>query len=124
MSGNHNQEVGRAGETAACEYLSKRGYQIVERNFNDIQWGELDIIAIKDKTLIFVEVKSRLSNQYGNPEEAVTKHKLSSLKRTANFYVMKHPYYPTLLRIDVVAVILDHKTLTPLSFDLFIDATT
>lgn len=124
MSGNHNQTVGRAGETAACEYLSKKGYQIIERNFNDIQWGELDIIAIKDKTLIFVEVKSRLSNQYGNPEEAVTKHKLSSLKRTANFYVMKHPYYPALLRIDVVSVILEPKTLAPLSFELFLDATT
>lgn len=118
----HNQIVGQAGEAAAVKYISKLGYKVLEQNWSSKQWGEVDIVTIKDNTLIFVEVKSRLNGQYGNPEEAVTPHKIHALKRTAQYYATQHPDLPKSLRIDVVAVILDPVTLEPLSFEMFEDA--
>lgn len=119
---SHNQIVGEAGEEAATKYVAKLGYQVLERNWSSQQWGEVDIVTVKDNTLIFVEVKSRLNGQYGNPEEAVTPHKIRALKRTAQYYSIQHSELPKSLRIDVVAVILDPVTLEPLSFEMFEDA--
>lgn len=127
MDSFHNKKIGEIGEDIAADYLSNHGYKIVGRNerSNDPEnkW-ELDIITVKDQTLVFVEVKSRLSTEYGNPEEAVTKAKLRTLRRAAQFYHYKHPYYPELFRIDVVSVILEDITYKPLEIKLFIDATT
>jgi len=114
--------VGQAGETAASAYISKLGYKVVELNWRSKQWGEIDIVAVKDNTLICVEVKSRLSEEFGNPEEAVTKSKVKALKRTIQYYSTQHPELPQSLRIDVVAVILAPGTFRPLSFELFEDA--
>jgi putative endonuclease len=118
----HNLVVGQAGETAASAYISKLGYKVVELNWRSKQWGEIDIVAVKDNTLICVEVKSRLSEEFGNPEEAVTKSKVKALKRTIQYYSTQHPELPQSLRIDVVAVILAPGTFRPLSFELFEDA--
>ncbi|KKS22640.1 MAG: hypothetical protein UU80_C0004G0030 [candidate division WWE3 bacterium GW2011_GWA1_41_8] len=60
----HNREKGKLGEEIAAKYLIGKGYRIVERNWN-CRWGELDIIASKGDTTVFVEVKYRTSLQYG-----------------------------------------------------------
>jgi len=81
--------LGKFGEDLACEYLVKKGYKIIERNFRR-PWGELDIVAkTPDKTLIFVEVKTVSSRGYNSiqPEEQLTKFKLQKLKKTACLYV-------------------------------------
>lgn len=119
---SHNLQVGIAGETAAVSYISKHGYKVMERNWRSPQWGEIDIVAIKSDVLVCVEVKSRLGNEFGNPEEAVTYGKIKALKRTMQYYSEIHQELPRSLRIDVVAVILDQETLEPLSFELFEDA--
>ena len=118
----HNQEVGLAGEMAAIKFVAGKGYKVLEHHWHNMQWGELDLVTVKDNILVFIEVKSRLSNQFGNPEEAVTPHKISSLKRSAQYYSTQHPELPKALRIDVVSVILEPETLKPLSFELFEDA--
>ena len=118
----HNLQVGQAGEAAASNYISKYGYKVIERNWRSPQWGEIDIVAIKGDTLVCVEVKSRLGNEFGNPEEAVTYGKIKALKRTMQYYSETHPDLPRSLRIDVVAVILEPETLEALSFELFEDA--
>lgn len=95
--------VARIGEEEATSFLRKKGYKIIERNFRK-GYGEIDIIALKNEILIFVEVKTRISNNFGPPFEAITPWKLKSLVKTAQFYKSLHPALPHSLRIDAVSV--------------------
>lgn len=101
------------GEDLAVTYLQKKGYQIIERNFRK-RYGEIDIIAQKDDTLVFVEVKTRKSAQFGTPFEAITYWKLKSLIKTAELYSMMYPRLPKQLRIDGISILLnsDNKAVT------------
>lgn len=94
------------GEDLATKFLKDKGYKILERNFRK-GYGEIDIICEKDKTLVFVEVKTRTSSAYGTPFEAITYFKLKSLIKTAEFYKVLNPKLPDAMRIDAVSVILD-----------------
>ncbi|MBI4065462.1 YraN family protein [Candidatus Gottesmanbacteria bacterium] len=98
--------LGKKGEDLASIYLTKHGYRIIERNFQK-RYGELDIICVKDKTLIFVEVKTRIGHVFGKPEESVTPRKLAEVTQTAAYYKMLHPELPDSLRVDVVGIELD-----------------
>jgi putative endonuclease len=101
----NNLAQGKYGEDLACEFIKKQGYKIIERNFR-IRGGEIDIIALDGKTLVYVEVKTRTSYEFGRPEEAVTWYKIKFLERAAKFYRnnSKNIKLPDLERIDVVAV--------------------
>jgi len=94
---------GKYGEDLACTYLKKLGYKIIERNFR-IRGGEIDIIAIDSKILVYVEVKTRSSYRFGRPEEAVTPWKIKFLERAAKFYRNNRKNLPPQERIDVVTV--------------------
>lgn len=87
----YKSELGQLGEDLTCEYLVKKGYKIIDRNFRQ-KWGELDIISkAPDKTLVFVEIKTMQENPGGlRPEEQLTKAKLQKLKRTASLYAGHH----------------------------------
>lgn len=95
--------TGRYGEDLAVEYLKSYGYKILERNFKG-RYAEIDIVARDGDILAFVEVKTRLSERYGSPEEAITRWKLRTLKKAAEYYKLLHPELPDALRIDLVAV--------------------
>ncbi len=95
--------LGKYGEDLASDYLKKSGYKIIERNFR-IRGGEIDIIALDGKTLVYVEVKTRSNHQFGLPEESVTYHKLKFLERASKFYRLQRKNLPDLERIDVVAI--------------------
>jgi len=97
--------IGKLGEDLACTYLAKLGYKIIERNFR-IRGGEIDIIALDGSTLVYVEVKTRSSFQFGRGEEAVTPVKIKFLERAAKFYRnnRKNLKLPQLERIDVLAI--------------------
>lgn len=95
--------IGKIGEDLACVYLKKLNYKIIERNFR-IRGGEIDIIAINNNTLVYVEVKTRSSHQFGLPEEAVGFHKLKFLERASQFYRLQRKNLPKLERIDVLAI--------------------
>lgn len=97
--------VARRGEAIACQKLKRQGYKILERNFRK-GYGELDIIAVHQNILVFVEVKTRTSQEFGSPLEAIAPWKLRSLIKTAQFYKMMHKNLPEQLRIDAVSVIL------------------
>ncbi len=107
------QIEGKRGEDAAVAYLKKEGFQILDRNFR-IRGGEIDIIAIDatdgEAVLAFIEVKTRSSTEFGTPLEAITSWKLRALIKTAQFYKLKHPRLPDLMRIDAVAVSVDRET--------------
>ena len=79
MKIHEKKEFGNKGEDIAIEYLEKRGYIILERNFYCRQ-GEIDIIAKDKNEIVFIEVKSRSSIQYGCPSEAVNKQKIKELE--------------------------------------------
>ena len=98
--------IGKLGEDKACEYLRQHGYKIIERNFRK-GYGEIDIVALDKNTLVFIEVKTRTSNNFGSPLESITYWKLKTLIKTAQYYKMTHPKLPDSLRIDAVAVTLN-----------------
>lgn len=100
---NLKQSIGFLGESKAASYLASQGYKILERNFKK-RYGELDIVAIDGKTLVFVEVKTRKSGKFGSPEEAITPWKLQSLVKSAQYYKLLHPNLPDAMRIDMVSI--------------------
>lgn len=97
------KEIGNRGENDAANFLKKEGYKIVEMNYT-CKFGEIDIIAIEKKFLVFVEVKSRSSETYGAPEYAITKHKMRQIIRVAESYLFKKKIKNTNCRFDVVAI--------------------
>lgn len=97
------KKLGSLGENLTCQYLQHKGYLILEHNFSS-RFGEIDIIVIDGKDLVFVEVKTRYGNSFGLPEEAVTARKIIHLKRVGYYYQNQHPKLPKSLRIDVVAI--------------------
>jgi len=99
----HRQNLGNYGETIAAEYLTKHGYILIDRNFK-ARYGEIDLITLQKNTLIFIEVKTRLGNTYGTPEDAVTPRKIHEVVITAQYYILLHPELPTSQRIDVIAL--------------------
>ena len=98
--------LGKLGEQKAVDYLRQKGYQILARNFR-ARWGEIDIICGQDQRLVFVEVKTHVSDQAGQPEESVTPRKIAILQRTAQYFKMKQPQTPDQLQLDVIAIKLD-----------------
>lgn len=95
--------TGNYGEDLACEYLKKNGYKILERNYR-IRGGEIDIVAMDGETLVFVEVKTRWSHEYGPPAESMTPWKIRYLVKTAQFYVLKIGWGSKEYRLDFISI--------------------
>lgn len=102
------KELGASGEKIAKDFLKKKGYRIRETNFH-CREGEIDIIAEKDDYLIFVEVRTKSSYNFGTPEESVTHAKKERLVTLAFTYLNSHQNLPSSWRIDIVAIELDKK---------------
>jgi putative endonuclease len=99
--------VARLGEETATQYLRKKGYQIIDRNFRK-GYGEIDIVATFQNILVFVEVKTRTTSLYGGAIEAISYSKLRKLTRTCEYYKMLHPKLPEALRIDAILIDLEN----------------
>lgn len=82
----NRQAIGRYGESLASNYLRRKGYEILGRNYQ-AKIGELDLIAAKGRTLVFVEVKTRTDADFAEPFEAVDKKKRQKLLRLADGYL-------------------------------------
>ena len=95
--------TGSHGEDLACEYLKKLGYKILDRNYR-IRGGEIDIVCLDQDYLVFVEVKTRYSHEYGLPKESITPWKIKALEKSALFYVQKIDWGDKGYRIDLVSV--------------------
>ncbi len=104
--------LGKKGEEIAEKFLIQKGFKIIEKNFR-IRGGEIDIVAADKNTLVYVEVKTRTSNEFGLPEESVTPRKIKFLIRTVKFYRNSRKDLPMLERIDVISIDLSnpHKAL-------------
>ncbi len=99
---------GRVGEEAAVRHLKKQGYQILSRNFRKA-FAEVDIVARDGETLVFIEVKTRSSLQFGAPVEAVNAVKQRRLSKIALDYMMQEGLGEHCARFDVVSVLLNAK---------------
>lgn len=102
------KQLGKRGEDLALEHLKNKGFKFIDRNFS-CRYGEIDLIMKHKNTLVFVEVKARLSTKYGTPEEAVTPWKVKSIIKTAQFFTLHNKKLPKRQRIDVVAVEIDEE---------------
>lgn len=102
------QRIGNLGESAACEHLTKRGLEILVRNYRTPH-GEIDIIARDGDTIRFCEVKTRTSDLFGNPEEAVTESKMQHLIDSAEHYLQSNNLDDINWQIDVIAVEIDDR---------------
>ncbi len=95
--------LGREGEDLAAEFLKKHGYKILDRNYHT-RAGEIDIIALHDGAVVFVEVKMRTSDRYGAPELAVNQQKQRRMVRAALGYIKYKKIHQVPCRFDVVAI--------------------
>ena len=104
----HNIEIGRRGELAAREFLRRNGFNIIESNWK-CSFGEADIVAIDEDSLVFIEVKTRSSMDQGFPCEAVTAKKRAKYEKIALAYLSNNTLRDMPVRFDVIDVIrLDH----------------
>ena len=100
----NNKVVGNAGEDLACRYLEKQGYKILERNKHYSRFCEVDIIAQYKNTIVFVEVKTRKTDTFGTPSEAITKTKYENLRKGVQFYLAENKVKN--FRIDLISITL------------------
>lgn len=100
----NNRKFGSAGEDLACRYLEKQGYEILERNKHFSRYCEIDIIAKYKKTTVFVEVKTRKTDSFGTPAEAITNEKYANIKKGVQFYLQENKIKD--FRIDLIGITL------------------
>src|SRR3972149_2761463 len=103
-----NYQLGKKGERIAADFLKKNGFEIIEYNFHT-RFGEIDLVAVDKDKLIFVEVKTKVGEKFGSPEEMISKNKFWQIQRTAEAYLLSKPEmrqkFP-MQRIDAVAIVL------------------
>ena len=103
MSHDPRQALGISGEDLACAELQRRGYAILERRYRT-RLGEIDIIAREGATIVFVEVKTRLTDEFGGAAAAITRWKQRRIARMALDYLSRQRVQDCPCRFDVVAI--------------------
>ena len=112
MLGKRKKRVnarGTSGEDIAVKYLETHGYRVLDRNYTT-EVGEVDIFATDETTLIAVEVKSRLSLEYGTPAEAVGYEKIKKISQVTSQYIKQFRLFGVPVRFDVMEIYLADKT--------------
>ncbi len=95
--------MGRRGERIACRFLLRQGFDVLARRYRG-RSGELDIIALEQETLVFIEVKTRSSREFGEPWEFVDWQKQQILRRTAEDFIANYDLGQYAYRFDIVSV--------------------
>ncbi len=104
----NNHQYGNEGESLARDFIEQHGFTVIEQNFRYGRYGEIDIIAQKEKLLVFFEVKTRHSSAYGNPSYAITGKKIKALRAVATYFLLKNPEYNSThytLRFDCISIV-------------------
>lgn len=104
----NNRKFGDDGEELACQYLELHGYKILERNKHYSRFCEIDIIAKQKNTTVFVEVKTRRTNNFGSPFEAITSSKFANIVKGVQYYLSENSNIKD-YRIDVIGITLKPK---------------
>ncbi|MDD3839627.1 MAG: YraN family protein [Clostridia bacterium] len=101
---NKNKLVGLEGEIIALNYLRKKGYKIIEKNFR-CKVGEVDLVCMEGEYLVFVEVKTRSTFRYGRPSDAINYYKQMKYPAIATIFIKMNKMFDTPVRFDIVEVI-------------------
>ncbi|HPQ43412.1 MAG TPA: YraN family protein [Syntrophales bacterium] len=101
--GSNNRKKGVQGEDIATSCLRKEGYRIIEKNYR-CRYGEIDIVTMDADEIVFVEVKSRQSDLFGSPEEAVGITKRKKISKVALYYLQDKGLSDHNARFDIVAI--------------------
>lgn len=104
----NRKKVGILGEQKAVEFLETKKYRILKQNFR-CPYGEIDIIAKDKDTIVFVEVKTRRTTNYGRGMEAVNYSKRQKIKKTALYFLSENTHRYSNLRFDVLDVFIDSQ---------------
>ncbi len=107
-SGKRNKDLGQRGEDAAAQFLIRRGYDIVTRNYRCFA-GEADIVARDGQSLVFVEVKTRSNCEKGFPSEAVTAAKRGKYEKIALAFLTDFEEVDIPVRFDIISVVAINK---------------
>ena len=102
---NRNIIIGKKGEELACEYLKRKRYKIIERNWHYSKNAEIDIIADDNGTLVFIEVKTRTTLNYGHPFESITQSKIQKIYKGILGYLNQIDKKYKSYRFDGIAII-------------------
>jgi len=105
---NERKKLGNRGEKIAAKFLRKQGYRIIEKNYHS-RLGEIDIVAKENESIVFVEVKTRCSTDFGLPEEALSYDKRRRLSKLALGYLAHRRIKDTNCRFDVVSILMDNN---------------
>lgn len=103
MSASGKQVLGKEGERVAEQYLKNKGYKLIERNYR-CALGELDLIVLDRRVVVFVEVKTRTGHGYGSPLEAVEFRKQRKMIRAAQYFLSEKKLHQRDARFDVVGI--------------------
>lgn len=103
----NQQELGIYGETLAKNYLIEKGYEVIQCNYR-FRKLELDLVCSIDNLLVIVEVKTRFTDEFGEPWKAVTKAKQKQLIKAANFYIEEFDVHQH-TRFDVISIVHNDK---------------
>ena len=112
----HKKILGRSGERRAAEFLKKSGCKILKTNYRT-PFGEADIVVLDGDTVVFCEVKTRLSEKFGTPAEAVESHKQKRYAQIARYFLMKAGRDDLDIRFDVIEVFADSVNRIVSAFD-------
>ena len=102
----NTREIGNKYEDKSVETLVKEAYRILERNYQN-RFGEIDIIAEKNKEIVFIEVKYRKTNKFGYGYEAVDRRKIIKILKLANYYIQSKKYQDYKIRFDCTSYLGD-----------------
>jgi putative endonuclease len=102
----YQKHIGEIGERIAEKYLQDQGYLVLDQNFT-VKYGEIDLVAQDGDCVVFVEVKTRTSAAFGNPEDSVTPAKIERMQNAALMWLQVHPEAPDDWRMDVIAILID-----------------
>lgn len=101
----HHNTTGSLGEAMAVKYLADKGYTIIEKNWRHKNW-EVDIIALKENILHFIEVKTRRTSTFGFPEDDVSKKKIKNLAGSAEEFLLIYPVWKQ-IQFDVLSITIE-----------------
>ena len=102
----NTREIGNKYEDKSVKILVKEAYKILERNYQN-RFGEIDIIAEKNKELVFIEVKYRKTSKFGYGYEAVDRRKIMKILKLANYYIQSKKYQDYKIRFDCMSYLGD-----------------
>lgn len=105
---DQRQKLGKKGEELAVKYLRSKGYKILQQRYRTAQ-GEIDIIAVSDQTLVFVEVKTRTSTAFGSPAEAVDYRKQNKIRQVALTFIQDGNHKFQEFRFDVISILQNNQ---------------